>query len=237
MGSNEDSSVTKGSNDDSSVTKGSNDDSSVAKEEYFVFKLALISSQSLSLPQWSLSTSLLGRRIQTYAQVWIDKDAKFLTQIDENGGSQLVWNHRFLFIVDKSFLTDKDKYINIEIYAAGAASLMLSGGYIGNCRIQISPLVVWKYELSGKVVTQGLIHAQIKLMPFEQFKKNTDMVWDVAMQQKRLSIMCLHCQPGSKGHIPDDFYLMRFGVVFFSACWLFAHYALPKLLVLRERYK
>ncbi|KMS96039.1 hypothetical protein BVRB_002670 [Beta vulgaris subsp. vulgaris] len=165
----------------------------------WVVEFTLLSGQSLTPPTWTACLNLLGQRMRAYAVVWIHEDAKFFTRIDEIGGSQPFWNHKFLFKVDNKFLSDKNQRINIAVYAAGAG-LMGDDILIGtsNLKVNISNVThmdhyeVRRYK-TGVPLVQGLIHVKSNLVPYREFYNTINTVFDEALQD-RLSIMSLDAQ-------------------------------------------
>ncbi|KAL2903588.1 Protein SRC2-like protein [Bienertia sinuspersici] len=174
-------------------------------KDLYVLEFTLISAQNLASPIWALSTNLLGRRMKTYAKVWINKDTKLSTRIDEFGGSNPFWNHKFLFLVDKTFLLTnnniKRNYLHVEIFAAG---LMFNDGYIGGCSLHLNDSILKSepYVFNEQVIrrsywsgengaVQGMIFGQTKLLSYQHyFCQGIDKVF-----HDRLSIMCHYCQP------------------------------------------
>ncbi|KAL2903585.1 Protein SRC2-like protein [Bienertia sinuspersici] len=193
----------------STTTNDMAETTNYSTKDLYVLEFTLISAQNLAPPIWALGTNLLGRRMKTYAKVWINKDTKLSTRIDEFGGSNPFWNHKYLFVVDKTLLltnnNTKRNYLHVEIFAAG---LMFNNGYIGGCSLHLnhSILQTEPYVFKEQVVrrsywsgedgaVQGIIYGQTKMLPYQHyFYEGIDKVLHEAAQD-RLSIACHHCQP------------------------------------------
>jgi len=61
---------------------------------YQLLELNVISAQDLAQ---------MDRSIQTYAFAWIDPDHKLSTRVDSQDGTNLTWNDKFVFQVEKDF--------------------------------------------------------------------------------------------------------------------------------------
>ncbi|KAE8718710.1 putative Plasmodesmata-located protein 2 [Hibiscus syriacus] len=62
----------------------------------------------------------VSKHMKTYAVVWLqhDENNKQATNVDQAGGTNPSWNHRFTFRASKKFLNSEDAAISIEVCAA-----------------------------------------------------------------------------------------------------------------------
>ncbi|KAH9326701.1 hypothetical protein KI387_006879 [Taxus chinensis] len=76
-------------------------------------------------------------KMKCYAEAYIDPNHKATTPVDEDGGTNPVWNHKMLLQADDSLLSDVLAAIKVDIYARGH----LRDKLVGNSRILISQIL------------------------------------------------------------------------------------------------
>ncbi|GMI79573.1 hypothetical protein HRI_001626600 [Hibiscus trionum] len=64
----------------------------------------------------------VSKKMKTYAVVWLqhDESNKQATNVDQAGGANPTWNHKFTFRADEKFLNSADAAISVEICAASS---------------------------------------------------------------------------------------------------------------------
>ncbi|KAE8725218.1 putative Plasmodesmata-located protein 2 [Hibiscus syriacus] len=63
----------------------------------------------------------VSKHMKTYAVVWLqhDESNRQATNVDQTGGKNPAWNHKFTFLADEKFLNSDDAAISVEVCAAG----------------------------------------------------------------------------------------------------------------------
>ncbi|KAE8664129.1 putative low-specificity L-threonine aldolase 2 [Hibiscus syriacus] len=63
----------------------------------------------------------VSKHMKSYAVVWLqhDDDNRQATNVDQTGGKNPAWNHKFTFLADDKFLNSDDAAISVEVCAAG----------------------------------------------------------------------------------------------------------------------
>ncbi|XP_073030895.1 uncharacterized protein [Primulina eburnea] len=59
----------------------------------------------------------ISKKMQTYCTVWLRRDRKLSSGVDNEGKNNPTWNDKFAFRVDEEFLQQEDSAVMIEIYA------------------------------------------------------------------------------------------------------------------------
>ncbi|CAK9153635.1 unnamed protein product [Ilex paraguariensis] len=104
-----------------------------------ILEISLMSAQDLKTPSANLHS------MQTYALIWIEPSLKLRTQIDRLGGENPTWNDKFLFRVDKDFVTGETSAVSVEIYAVG----YIKDKLIGTVRFLLSSCLQGGASVTG----------------------------------------------------------------------------------------
>ncbi|KAH7425383.1 hypothetical protein KP509_11G051500 [Ceratopteris richardii] len=96
---------------------------------------------------------LLGK-IRTYAVVWVEKQNRYKTRVDEDGNTNPSWNESLSLSVPESLFCHPGSYLHVEIYRTGS---ILGDKFLSMASIPLSELLrkpdgkeILMYELRGR---------------------------------------------------------------------------------------